>query len=79
MFGIWADLFDLFLSQSLLLDLRLIYLTAVTILSRQRALDGIQQILTDLHADEQLKRVARRQEPLKSYPPPGATEIVTAR
>jgi len=65
--------------QSLLLDLRLIYLTAVTILSRQRALDGIQQILTDLHADEQLKRVARRQEPLKPYPPPGATEIVTAR
>lgn len=65
--------------QSLLLDLRLIYLTAVTILSRQRALDGIQSILDDLRADEMLKRVAKRQEPLQPYPPPGATEIVTQR
>lgn len=65
--------------QSLLLDLRLIFLTAVTIVSRRRALEGIQRILSDLGADEQLKRVAFRQEPLKPYPPPGATEIVTAR
>lgn len=65
--------------QSLVLDLRLIYLTAATILSRQRALDGIQKILNDLRADEMLKRVAERQEPLKSYPPPGAVEIVTQR
>lgn len=65
--------------QSLLLDLRLIFLTAVTIISRERALEGIQRILSDLGADEQLKRVALRQEPLKPYPPPGATEVVTAR
>lgn len=65
--------------QTLLLDLRLIFLTAVTIISRERALEGIQRILNELGADEQLKRVARRQEPLQPYPPPGATEIVTQR
>lgn len=65
--------------QSLLLDLRLIYLTAATILSRQRALNGIQSILNDLRADEMLKSVAKRQESLRPYPPPGATEIVTQR
>lgn len=65
--------------QTLLLDLRLIFLTAVTIISRERALEGIQRILNELGADEQLKRVARRQEPLQPYPPPGATEIVTHR
>ncbi len=65
--------------RTLLLDLRLILLTAVAILSRGRALEGIQRILNDLGADEQLKRVARRQEPLSPYPPPGATEIVTQR
>lgn len=65
--------------QSLLLDLRLIYLTVVTILSRKRALDGVHQVLTSLRADETLKRVALRQEPLQPYPPPGAVEIVTSR
>lgn len=65
--------------QSLLLDLHLIYLTAITILSRERALNGIQKILNSLHADAMLKRIALRQEPLQPYPPPGATEIVTSR
>jgi len=65
--------------QSLLLDIRLAYMTAVAILSRQRAMEGIQVILDDLHADDKLKRVSLRQEPLQPYPPPGATEIVTQR
>lgn len=65
--------------QSLLLDIRLVYLTAVTIISRQKALDGIQHLLEDLGADEMLRRVARRQEKLFPYPPPGATEIITQR
>jgi len=66
-------------NRSVVLDIKLIVLTAVAIISRERALDGIQKILSDLKADEQLKRVARRQEPLKPYPPPGATEIVMSR
>ncbi len=65
--------------RSLGLDLRLIYLTAVAILSRERALQGVQEILERLGADEMVKRVARRQEALRPYPPPGATEVVSHR
>ena len=65
--------------QSFFLDIQLIFLTAVAILSRERALTGIQKILDRLGAEEMVKRVAIRQEPLKPFPPPGATEIVRHR
>lgn len=65
--------------QSLALDVRLILLTASAVLSRERALAGIQKILSDLNADEQLKRVARRQDKLLPHPPPGTDQIVTQR
>ncbi len=65
--------------QSFMLDLRLIFLTALAILSRERALEGIQRILDELGADEKLKRVAQRKEKLEPYPPPGASEIVQSR
>jgi len=64
---------------SLFLDLRLIYLTVLTITSRERALESIRGVLTNLGANEQLRRVAQRQDELKPFPPPGATEIVTSR
>lgn len=66
-------------NRSVLLDIKLIVLTVVAILSRQRALNSIQDILNDLKADEMLKRVARRQEPLQPFAPPGAVEVVTSR
>ena len=65
--------------QSFLLDIQLILLTAVAILSRQRALAGVNKILVNLGADEQLIQVAKRKDKLKPYPPPGASEIVTQR
>lgn len=65
--------------KSFMLDLRLIFLTALTIVSRQKALAGIQKILQDLGADEMLRRVAQRQDKLEPYPPPGASEIVQSR
>lgn len=64
---------------SLLLDIRLILLTAAAIISRKRALDGIQRILDDLNVDEKVKQAAKREEKLVPYPPPGATEVVTHR
>ncbi|MBN1992363.1 MAG: polysaccharide biosynthesis protein [Anaerolineae bacterium] len=64
---------------SFLLDLKLIFLTAVAIVSQEKALNGVQKILNNLNADAMLKRVAQRKEPLKPYPPPGAKEIVTKR
>lgn len=65
--------------QSLRLDLELVVLTAVAIVSRRRALGGVQRVLARIGADEQLQRVSRRDEPLVPFPPPGASEIVTKR
>ena len=57
-------------------DLRLMFLTAIGMIDRQAALNGVQKILHDWEADELLGRMARREEPLLPYPPPGASEIV---
>ena len=65
--------------QSLGVDLQLISLTVVAIISRQKALAGIKGILEKLNADDLLKVMAFRQEPLKRFPPPGALEIVQQR
>ena len=61
------------------IDLRLIALTAVAILSRRRALAGVQKILRNLGASEELLSIAARDKPLAPMPPPGATKIVTSR
>jgi len=65
--------------QSIWLDLRIVFLTALTIFSRERALARVGRILTELGADEQLKKIAARRDPLIPFPPPGATEIVQDR
>jgi lipopolysaccharide/colanic/teichoic acid biosynthesis glycosyltransferase len=57
--------------RSLAADLRLLFLTAVAIVSREKALRGLQSLLIDWHAGEMLCRVALRAEPLRPYPPPG--------
>jgi lipopolysaccharide/colanic/teichoic acid biosynthesis glycosyltransferase len=62
--------------QSFLLDLQLIVLTVVALVSRQAALNKIQKLLLGWSADPLLIRMARRQEPLIAYPPPGANDIV---
>jgi lipopolysaccharide/colanic/teichoic acid biosynthesis glycosyltransferase len=61
------------------LDLRIVGLTVVGAVSRRRALAGVVRILEELRADHMLRRVAARREPLRPYPPPGATEIVRSR
>jgi lipopolysaccharide/colanic/teichoic acid biosynthesis glycosyltransferase len=61
------------------LDIRLVFLTALAILDRQKALTGVQRILAELRCDPDLAHVARRAEPLLPAPPPGATEIVQTR
>ncbi|MCB0379061.1 MAG: sugar transferase, partial [Bdellovibrionales bacterium] len=65
--------------QSLWLDLRILILTAQTIVSRGEALRGVQKLLEELGADEQLKQIARRETPPIPFPPPGATAIVQSR
>lgn len=64
---------------SMRLNLELVTLTALALVSRRRALAGIQRILERLGADDETRRVARRDAPLKPYPPLGMSEIVASR
>ena len=61
------------------IDLKVIWLTVIAILSRSKALNGLQPILKALGADAQLLRISLRQAPLFPYPPPGTDEIVMSR
>lgn len=65
--------------RSAALDLRLIGLTLMAVVSRARALDGVQRILTGLGAERSLVELAARQRPLTPMPPPGGLKIVTSR
>jgi lipopolysaccharide/colanic/teichoic acid biosynthesis glycosyltransferase len=60
-------------------DVRLMWLTAMAILSRPRALDGVQALLRSCGAPPSLVTLASRQSPLVPMPPPGASRIVTSR
>ena len=62
-----------------LIDLALILLTVVAIFSRPLALRGLQKVLKRLGADDRLLAVARREGPLRPYPPPGSDRIVECR
>lgn len=66
-------------NQSLSLDVRLIFLTAIAVASRPRALRGVVRTLEKLGAPTELVAIARRQDTLIPMPPPGATHIVTTR
>lgn len=65
--------------RSLWVDIQLCVLTAVAIVSRDKALSGVQSLLRRLGADQELLRIAARAEPLQPMPPPGGDRIVTSR
>lgn len=60
-------------------DLRIMWLTAIAILDRRRALGGVANMMAALGAPEMLIEIARRDIKLSPTPPPGATEVVTDR
>ena len=64
---------------SFILDIRIIILTLMAVASRRDALRGVQSILRDLNAPEEVCHAAARLEPLKPYPPPGSNEVVMSR
>lgn len=66
-------------NQSLWLDFKLIFLTAIAIVSRRRALAGVVSDLQNRGAPAELIRIASRQESLAPTPPPGSSAIVTER
>lgn len=77
----WKSRLGLFYveNRTVILDLRLILLTALAIASRRAALVRVQLLLRERGAPEQLCRIAGREDELVPYPPPGMTTIVTSR
>lgn len=65
--------------RSLILDIQLCWLTAIALLSRERALVLVQALLRKRGANTELLEIAAREKPLSPKPPPGSTRIVTAR
>ena len=61
------------------LDLKLIFLTAVAIVSRTSALERIVRDLRKRGASPEILRIASRTSPLGPAPPPGADSIVVER
>ena len=64
---------------SLWIDIRLCWLTAITIVSRPKALEGVQRLLQGLGATPEILEIARRKSPLVPKPPPGSDRLVTSR
>lgn len=77
----WKSRLGLFYIEhrSFWVDLRIIMLTALAIVSRPRALHGVQRVLRRLGAGEDLVTIAGRDEPLTPQAPPGRDRIVTSR
>ena len=63
--------------QSGWIDLRIVGLTALVLVARARALEGVRSILKTWGADPLVQQIARRDGALLAYPPPGAREIVS--
>ncbi|MGH9646551.1 MAG: sugar transferase, partial [Bryobacteraceae bacterium] len=61
--------------QSLAGDLKILSLTLVAALSRERALEAIARMLRSWNADPLLRRMAAREEPLLDWAPPGPERI----
>lgn len=66
-------------NHTVIIDLKLIFLTALSIFTRERALKIIASTLKRLDAPEDLIKLSLRKEPLRPKPPLGSTEIVTSR
>jgi len=77
----WKSRFGIFYieNKSILLDIKLIFLTVISIISRQKALNGINKILVDLSAEKKLIDIAKRKNKLTPFPPPGSDFIVLSR
>jgi hypothetical protein len=75
----WKSRLGIFYTQhsSLLIDIQIIFLTLSALVSKQRALSGVQALLRKLGAPENLVEVAGRKQLLTPYPPPGASEVET--
>ena len=65
--------------RSILLDMRIVALTALGAIDREGALASVRRIAESLGAREPLLSIVSRTAPLPSAPPPGANDIVRSR
>lgn len=68
----WKSRLGLFYidKQSTWLDFQIIWLTAIVIINRQKALNGVAKLLQTYDANSDLKKVCLRSKPLKPMTPP---------
>lgn len=66
-------------NRSLVIDLKIIYLTVIAIISKDSALKSLVIILQKSGASQSLIDIASRKQKLAPMPPPGAKNIVTNR
>ena len=66
-------------NQSFLLDIKLIFITLITIFNRKLALKNVSKVLKKYNASESLIKIAERKEKLVPSPPPGSVNIVKNR
>ena len=66
-------------NQSFLLDIKLIFITLITIFNRNLALKNVSKVLKKYNASEFLIKIAERKEKLVPSPPPGSINIVKDR
>ena len=66
-------------NQSFILDIKLIFITLITIFNRNLALKNVSKVLKKYNASESLIKIAERKEKLVPSPPPGSINIVKDR
>jgi lipopolysaccharide/colanic/teichoic acid biosynthesis glycosyltransferase len=65
--------------QTVLIDLKLCFLTACNSISRGNTLKIIAHMISSLGGDNALIDVASRRKPLVPFPPPGSDRVITSR
>ncbi len=66
-------------NRTLVLDIKLMFITAISIISKKNALNIINKILIKLSAEDKLIEISKRENQLIPYPPPGSDSIVISR
>jgi lipopolysaccharide/colanic/teichoic acid biosynthesis glycosyltransferase len=77
----WKSRLGIFyvINRTIVLDIKLMLITAIAIISKQKAQNIINKILINLYAEDKLIEIAKRENQLTPYPPPGSDSIVTSR
>lgn len=65
--------------QTVFIDLKIVFITMVSLISRKLALKLTTNLLESLGASTKILKISSRKYPLQAAPPPGASQIVNSR